>query len=130
MLLLLCICCFQSCKKSSDYPAEDPIIKFWSITHLQFNDDPPITLDKCTSEDYLDIRKDHIALSYHCEYSKLDSIPSYHIHKLNWKRKVDKTYSVYSDDESMKGVMRIDSLQQLHLQLNKTGGRVMKATFK
>ncbi|WP_299554497.1 hypothetical protein [Seonamhaeicola sp.] len=115
-----------ACNQSSD---KDPIVRFWSITALQFNDEP-VALDSCTSEDYLDVRDDHIMLSYHCEYSKLDSVPSYHIHKLNWKKETDTSYQVYNDDKSMTGIAFIDQQQQLHLILDKKNNRQMKAVFK
>ncbi len=129
-LFMMVLVLGSGCKKhQGSKPKKDPAVKFWSISSLKFNGEA-VPLDACTLEDYLDVREDQIALSYHCEYSQLDSVPSYHIHKLNWEKRTDSTYGVFSDDRGMNGTMFIDLQQQLHLNLEKTGGRRMEAVFR
>ncbi|WP_422103988.1 hypothetical protein [Winogradskyella sp.] len=126
LLAILMSCNFKD-KKSDD--SEIAIIKFWTITELQFNNED-ITLDDCTKQDYLDIRTDGIALSFHCEYFEVDSIPSYHTHKLNWTKRNDSMYNVFSDDKSVNGSLYLNDSGLLEMIVQKSDNRTMKAVFK
>ena len=109
--------------------SETDIVKFWTITELQF-DDERITLDDCTKQDYLDIRNDGIALSFHCEYHKVDSTQSYHTHKLNWVKQNDSIYDVFSDDKVMNGSLYLHDSGMLEMVMQKSNNRTMRAIFK
>lgn len=119
-------CTTKTSKKVQDHSS---IVKFWSINSLQFND-VDISLDSCTKQDYLDVRNDGIALSFHCEYTKPDSIQSYHTHKLNWKTQSDSIFSVYSDDNVVSGTLSINKGGELIMELLKSDNRTMKAVFE
>lgn len=131
LLYLLSVATILSCnsngKKTAD--AKVSIVKFWTITKLQFNDED-ISLDNCTKQDYLDIRSDGIALSFHCEYLKADSISSYHTHKLNWEKQNDSTFSIYSDDKIMNGSLHLNRSGKLEMIMQKSDNRTMKAVFE
>ena len=125
--LALLLSCNYNHNKSHD--SEPAIVKFWTITELQF-DEEEIVLDDCTKQDYLDIRSDGIALSFHCEYHKVDSMPTYHTHKLNWTQMNDSMYNVYSDDKVMNGSLYLNDAGILEMVMQKSDNRTMRAVFK
>ncbi|MCW5515709.1 hypothetical protein [Muriicola sp. Z0-33] len=126
-LLIFIISCKSNTRDTANENAE--IVKFWSIKALQFNDDV-IVLDDCTKQDYLDIRADKIALSFHCEYNTPDSLQSYHTHKLNWEQRTDSSYTIYSDDRTMDGFLILKPSGELEMTLEKSDNRTMKAVFE
>ena len=120
---------FLSCGTKEQKTVKDPVVKFWTVEKID-NDGKIKELDSCTKQDYLDVREDHIAISFHCSKSNPDSIPSYHTHKLNWKPLKNGVYEVYTDDKVMHGTLSIDEKGFLLMDVDKSRNRNMKATFK